>query len=447
MVLGASTTRNTRHALVVAYYFPPLGLSGVQRVAKLVKYLPEHGWDVTVITVEPGAYFAFDDKLASELERPGIHIHRARTLDPTRRSAGRRVVAFPGEAKRRILSRITQWFFLPDNKRGWKKHALNAFYELSSDAKYDVVFASAPPYTSFLVGSALAQRAHIPLFLDYRDDWIENPRHSYPTAFHRWLQTRMEQRAAKASSGITVINDVIGELLSKRLPEATLHVIPQGYDPQDFAEGGTWGTAESISPTNETKGKIPSDHERRIRFLYTGIFYDAQRPDVFLEACAQLLHKRPELRSRFEARFVGLEPEQGKALCDRHDLQDVVHFTGYLDHERTIREMKDADVLWMTIGHQKGGHMISTGKLFEYFGSRKPILALVPKGTAAEALKRYGAGWICDPDDVTATLTAMEDILFKLETDSLPKPDEAFVEEHDRYRLAGQVARLFESCL
>ena len=37
--------------LVVAYYFPPMGLSGVQRTAKFVKYLPKYGWKPTVLTV------------------------------------------------------------------------------------------------------------------------------------------------------------------------------------------------------------------------------------------------------------------------------------------------------------------------------------------------------------------------------------------------------------
>lgn len=33
-----------REVLVIAYYFPPMGLSGVQRTLKFVKYLPEYKW-------------------------------------------------------------------------------------------------------------------------------------------------------------------------------------------------------------------------------------------------------------------------------------------------------------------------------------------------------------------------------------------------------------------
>src|SRR5581483_9788229 len=40
-----------RRVLLVAYQFPPVGGAGVQRVTKFVKYLPRHGWDVSVLTV------------------------------------------------------------------------------------------------------------------------------------------------------------------------------------------------------------------------------------------------------------------------------------------------------------------------------------------------------------------------------------------------------------
>lgn len=123
-----------KHVLIVAYYFPPMGLSGVQRIAKMAKYLPEAGYRVTVLTVEPGSYFAFDDSLLAELESvEGIHIVRTRSLDPTRLHGGyrgkgheghreaHREVPFPEEKSRKVLSTISQFLLLPDNKIGWRK--------------------------------------------------------------------------------------------------------------------------------------------------------------------------------------------------------------------------------------------------------------------------------------------------------------------------------------
>src|SRR5437868_10025430 len=66
--------------LVIAYYFPPLGLSGVQRTLKFVKYLTEFGWRPIVLTVGDTAYYAKDDSLLDEIgeqvERGDILIYR-----------------------------------------------------------------------------------------------------------------------------------------------------------------------------------------------------------------------------------------------------------------------------------------------------------------------------------------------------------------------------------
>ena len=57
-----------RKVLLIAYYFPPMGLSGVQRTVKFAKFLPQYGWKPTVLTVEPTGYYAFDDTLLKEAE-------------------------------------------------------------------------------------------------------------------------------------------------------------------------------------------------------------------------------------------------------------------------------------------------------------------------------------------------------------------------------------------
>ena len=60
-------TTSPRNVLVIAYYFPPMGLSGVQRTLKFVKYLPKFGWQPTVLTVTPTGYFAQDYTLLEEI--------------------------------------------------------------------------------------------------------------------------------------------------------------------------------------------------------------------------------------------------------------------------------------------------------------------------------------------------------------------------------------------
>ena len=418
--------------LAVAYYFPPMGLSGVQRVSKFVKYLPAYRWRPTVLTAKAGSYFAFDPSLLAEIESvPEITIHGTDSSDPTRLFGRAKEVGMPGERTRRIASWFSQLFFIPDNKIGWKKKAVEEGKRILDAQHHDAIFASAPPYTSLLVGLELSRWSGIPLIADFRDDWVGNPRHRYPTPFHRRRHLRLEKEVVEHSMVVTTINRVIqGRLVERHLGASGYHrvsILPQGFDPADFRNG----------PGANPDGKF--------RMLYSGVFYDAQQPDVFLCALARWLDRQPEVRSFVEARFVGMVPHHARKLIDRLHLSDVVILKGYLSHTEAVAEQQAATVLWMTVGNQRNQETISTGKLFEYFGARKPILGLVPDGAARRILAEYQAAEMVAPDDVDEAAAAMQRLFEQWRKGSLPVPEEEFVRKFDRSSLAGDLARLLVS--
>jgi hypothetical protein len=119
-----------RKVLVIAYYFPPMGLSGVQRTAKFMKYLPKYGWKPTVLTVSPTGYYAVDTTLLEEVEQAGTEIVRASSLDPNRLFKSQGVVKMPSERVRKILQFAGDTVFVPDTKIGWKSKALKAATDL-----------------------------------------------------------------------------------------------------------------------------------------------------------------------------------------------------------------------------------------------------------------------------------------------------------------------------
>ncbi len=406
-----------KRLLLIAYYFPPLGLSGVQRVAKFAKYLPDEGWDVTVVTPSPGAYFAYDESLLSDVDRPGVFIARTRSIDPTRLAA-KRAVSLPGERRRRWFSLFSQTLFQPDNKIGWYPFAVRKGRDILRQQRFDAIMSSAPPYTGHMVAGALAREFGLPLFLDYRDDWLENPRHTYPSAWHRRLSARKERRVLQTASAISVINEPIRTSILSRceglVDASDIFVLPHGYDPEDFRDVNT---------------SIDTD---KMEFLYSGVFYDAQRPDTFLKGLERFLAQRPEARSIISARFLGLLPADTPVLLRSLGIEDIVRHDGYVPHSEVVKAISHASVLWMTIGRRRGAEGISTGKLFEYFGSRKPILGLVPEGTARKQLEQYGASRIVSPDDVEGAAAAIGALFDLWNSRSLPVPDETFVSRHDR---------------
>lgn len=408
--------------LLLAYYVPPLGGSGVQRVAKLAKYLPAHGWDVEIVAPTPGAYFARDEGLLDELHDAGVTIHRTRSLDPTR--LGDASAPAMGGASHRRLGDLTAWAFVPDNKLGWLPFAVAKANRLLATGRFDAVLASAPPYTALVAGALAARRNGLPLVVDLRDDWLGNPRHVYPTRLHRRLHAALERWTFRRASSILTISEAMRAQVAARHPDLAgrLHVVPQGYDEADF------------------EGETPPRTDGRFRIVYTGVFYDAQRPDVFLGGLARFLAAHPE--ANVEARFAGLVPADFDATVARLGLADAVTTLGYLAHDAAVAEQRAADLLWMTVGRRPGADGISTGKLFEYVGTRRPILGLVPDGTAREALGAYGASYLADPDDPAEVAERLAQAFAAWLLGRLPIPDEAFVRRHGRRALAGAVARL-----
>lgn len=431
MTEGASTDTahgTHRQVLVVTYYFPPMGLSGVQRVTTFVKYLKEYGWRPTVLTIDPAGYFAYDATLLAEVQAAGVPIHRTDSWDPTRLFRRQQSVAMPSESLRSRFSAISQLLFVPDNKIGWMPHALRTGHRLLRSGSFDAIFSSAPPYTAHLVAARLSRTHHLPLVVDFRDDWVGNPRHIYATPLHRYWNERLERKVLRSSRRAVTINDAIGDALL-RVGEAPVTIIPHGYDPENL----------TVAPAERKSGKM--------MFVYTGIFYDAQTPDYFLQALARVIDRHPEARDRVEAVFVGLLPKSSLQHIAALNLEDVVTYTGYESHRRAVAFQRAADVLWMTIGTRPGAEGISTSKLFEYMGSRKPILALVPPGTARRALEPYRAAMIADPEDVSAIATAISALFSQWQSGALDTPDEAYVQQHDRRHLTGMLAACLDESL
>jgi glycosyltransferase involved in cell wall biosynthesis len=423
-----------RRVLVIAYYFPPMGLSGVQRTLKFVKYLSDFGWHPTVLTVEGRGYYARDETLLQELEGRKVTIVRTSPSGPARLLRGREVVGIPPEWKRKLLSRLSDMLFIPDNKIGWRRRAVARALALHRDTTFDMLFATGPPFTSFLIGRKLKKKIGRPLVLDYRDPWVDNPFKFYPTPLHRLLNVRLERKALRSSSHVVTTNRRVKEQILLRHRFLTYHdidIISQGFDPADFPPAGRAAVR---------RASAAEQREHRMRITYAGIFWEDRVPDYFLRALHDLFAEKPRLRGRIEAVFIGKFRDENLKLVTKLGLQDTVRVLGYLPHGDCVRELCSSDVLWMTAGDDVG----SPGKVYEYIGARKPILGLVPEGYMESVIREAG-GKAVPPQDVPAIRGAIEDLLALHEKRQLKGPRSDVVEKYDRHALTGALAKLFES--
>ncbi len=349
--------------LIVAYYTPPLGLSGVMRVTKLCKYLPEFGWEPIILTVKPVAYYAYDPQLLEELK--GVKIFRAESLDPNRlmRLMNRRPKTF------RLRSRL-RFLFFPDTKIGWFPFAVALGKKVIPGLNPQVIFATAPPWTALLVGLKLSCYFGLPFVCDFRDPW--------PTGFQpppRWqrpLLARLGEKIIQQANLILAVNRGTAAQLSEfgiRNKKLRIEILENGFDPEGF----------SVQPEKLNGFSI----------LYVGNLWQ-NRPEIerFLSALTKVPFAQFYLAG-------GVDQETGELL----KTHPQVTLLGTRPHLQVLALMKGADaLLYLGKPNQPVGL-----KLYEYLGAERPII-IWGKGhhEAIELTKMVNVGFVCDESESLA---------------------------------------------
>lgn len=417
-----------KNVLVFAYYFPPLGLSGVQRTLAFAKYLPQFGWKPTVITVGDIAYYAHDNELLNEVEKNGIDVIRTKSLDPHSIAGKGKTFSMPSESKRKILSILSDTFLFPDSKRGWKKFAQQAARNVLKTKKIDAVFSTAPPYTAHIAASEIAKEYNKPLFLDYRDAWVDYPFRRYITPFHKLMHEKKEKQVIANAHKVIVASDSIYNVMEQRYRtdfSTKAQIISQGYDPEYFNES------------------VPEKKNDKIIITYSGIFYEDRTPEYLMRAVKKLLERKPELRNKVELWFIGVFREEHKTIINETGLQDIVRLWGYVNHIRCVELLHESDILWAMMMDDCS----TPGKIFEYIGARKHILGCVPTNGAMAKIIRECDGTVIAPDNSMEIEHTLETLIEKSTQGTLAIASNTVREKYDRRNLTKILAETLDTSL
>ncbi len=396
-----------KRVLVVAYYFPPAGGPGVQRVLKAVKYLGLSGWQPTVLTVADGAFPQHDPSLAADVP-PGVEVVRTRALDPFglygRLTGKKGTAAVPvgtaaggGGAADRLARWVRANLFLPDARVGWVPFARRAGLRMHRARPFDAVLTSGPPHSVHLVGRTLARRTGVPWVADFRDPWTGiNFYHELPmTALARRIDHRLEASVLREADRLVTVSPTWARTLAEKAgrPEADVAVVHNGFDGADFAG------LEGVAP--------PAD---RFVLAHVGSLYGSRNPAALWEALGRL--RAAGRLGRFALRLVGQVDAAARAEAAAHGLADLIETRVYVQHAVAWREMRSASALLLSVegfGLDRG---MITGKLYEYLGSGRPVVGLGPAdGDAAHLLQQTGAGLMTARDDAAGLASHLDRLL------------------------------------
>ena len=70
-----------KRVLIISYYWPPTGGSGVQRWVKFAKYLPSEGWQPVIYTPLNPEAITVDESLLSEIP-PQVEVIKRKRFEP-----------------------------------------------------------------------------------------------------------------------------------------------------------------------------------------------------------------------------------------------------------------------------------------------------------------------------------------------------------------------------
>jgi glycosyltransferase involved in cell wall biosynthesis len=357
-------------ALLIAYYFPPLGMGGVQRMAKLAKYLPHCGYDVKILTVKPIRYPAHDKSLLEELPAE-VSIHRSGSSYPARIG---KLIPIPFEAGRRVktIAKEKTVHFWPDSKIGWKRPALKLAARIIGESDISVILSSSPPITSHLVAMDLKNRFGLPWVADFRDPWESRP----PEEVYR--QASMVEKSqlllreiVDTADAVTAINDSIAQQLS-----LSASAIMGGYDPDDF----------------NTVSDIPRDDN--FVMCYMGTVGPLHPLEPFLEAGKISLGMDPDLKKSLRFRVIGANDRaELNTMAAKYGMERRLDIVDYLPHREAIMRAASAAVTLISVPGRYPG--ILTGKIFDYLPLPAPVLASVPVGGEIDHLIKSTRSGVC----------------------------------------------------
>ena len=437
-----------KKVLIVAYYFPPSGGPGVQRVLKYVQYLRDFGWEPVVLTVSNGSVPARDESLIAAIPS-GVRVIRTEIFEPydiyrklTGKEKGSAIdvntIRKDGTKlplSERLAEFIRATLFIPDARIGWYANAVRAGLDAIRDEGVDAIYSSSPPYTCALIARGLKRKTGLPWIAGFRDPWTK-----FITTPKRWalpakVDSMLEHAVFREANEVEVAwLGITKDALDKYpdLPPEKFHHLPNGYDSADMPD---------VDPRDRT--------DERFTVTYTGSMYGRRNPEAFLRAVEMLVHRGDVDRERIRLRFIGRFGDEVLAMFARSDLGNAIEVVGYMAHTESIRQLLLADALLLVVDEYEGSDDVVPGKVYEYVGSGRPVLAVAPERSAiADLIAETRGGFVAHQSNVAGIADAFLK-LYRAHQTGAPalETNRAAIERYERRNVTGELAALLDQLI
>ena len=370
--------------LIITYYWPPAGGSGVQRWLKFAKYLRDFDIEPIIYTVDNPNYAIEDDSLFEEIAENQV-VLKQKIWEPNNLLGNRKNTSagflnprpsFFGQ----IAHYIRANYFIPDARKYWIKPSVAYLKDYLKKSEIDIIITTGPPHSMHLIGLELKKVLQIKWIADFRDPWTEiDYFHQLPLTKRSLAKhKKMEREVIENADQVVVIGNT---MKSKMKPfNKNIHVISNGFD-------------------SELSGD-PAMLDKNFTITHIGMMNADRNPIMLWEVLKDLILTDPEFKTNLQLKLVGkIDPVILKDI-QFYGLEKQVSIIDYLPHKEVLRVQKSSQILLLVVNNVPGAKGIITGKIFEYLQAERPILAIGPKdGDLAESIKETNSGEIVDFND------------------------------------------------
>lgn len=389
-----------KRVLIISYYWPPTGGSGVQRWVKFAKYLPEEGWQPVIYTPENPEQLTKDTSLEAEVPEE-TEVIKTHIIEPY--ELYKKVLRKSGHSKeavevnpvnaqhKSLLQKAAMWvrgnLFRPDPRCLWIRPSVRFLKKYLAEHPVDLIVSTGPPQSMHLIGLRLARETGLPWIADFRDPWtrIFYFKHLQMTkATERWHE-KMEKKVLDEASAVVAVSPLVQQEF-QAMTDTPIELITNGFDECDF-EG---------SECTEAYG----GPEKNFTITHTGLFAADGNPTVLWDVLSEKCAKDEQFRKFLKIKLIGKNDEQIiKALEDR-GLKDMLEDMGYQPHSAAVQEQRTASVLILPLRKEPEYKAVLPGKLFEYLASFRPVLGIgQTDGAMAMILNETKTGKVIDWED------------------------------------------------
>jgi glycosyltransferase involved in cell wall biosynthesis len=386
-----------KKVLIVTYYWPPSGGSGVQRWLKFVKYLPQFGYTPYVFTPENPSFELRDESLLKDVpneaevirlpiwEPYNMFYKASKILGKAKEQKTTNVVSTNGKS---LFQKFTTWLrgniIIPDPRVFWVRPATQFLHDFLKDKQINTIITTGPPHSIHLIGLRLKKKnPSLKWIADFRDPWSEWGflDSLMVGGVARSIHKRLEKSVLRNADRIVTITPFYVRKFSA-LAGKNVALLTNGFDEEDF------------------KG-LALEKTKKFTIRHVGIVNEKCNPRPFMLALKELILEHEEFHAAVHVDFVGDVHADFRSfvLLDTH-LENVTSFTSPVPHKQLIGLYNKSALLLLILTGYKDAEGYMPGKLFEYIATGLPVLGVGPvNGDAGNLIRLADCGQMIESEN------------------------------------------------